>query len=97
MNISFGIIFVCLLIGAIIGFEAGKYITGKKISELLKEFADNMKKEAEESKKRREEELNNFNPAAWKATIDILKTLSQQKQGDTDGDCIDISTEDDLK
>ena len=54
MNI--GSIFVCLLIGAIIGFEAGKYVMGRKVSEMISAFADQLKNAAEDIKKKAQEE-----------------------------------------
>lgn len=48
---NFWIIFLCLLIGAVIGYEFGKYTVSKKIHGILSGVADDLKKTAENMKK----------------------------------------------
>ena len=73
---NFGVIFLCLLIGCVIGYETGKYVTGKKIGEALAELGESMKKSAEETKKKREEAEKRL----AEVTVDILKGLAERKQ-----------------
>lgn len=54
-----GMIFLCLVIGCLIGFEVGKAVVASKIKQLINEFAENFKKNAEEERKRREETVQN--------------------------------------
>ena len=93
---NFGVIFICLLIGAVIGFEAGKYMVSKKVSELIKSLAGSLKKDAEEAQKKWQE----ADEKIAKLTADILRDLEKLKDtpiseekkhadrmaGDTDGD-----------
>ena len=54
-----GMIFLCLVIGCLIGFEVGKAVVASKIKQIINEFTENMKKSAEEERKRREEITQN--------------------------------------
>ena len=54
-----GMIFLCLVIGCLIGFEVGKAVVANKLKSMLIEFAENMKKSAEEERKRKEEVTQN--------------------------------------
>lgn len=47
---NFWMIFLCLLIGALIGYEFGKYTVSKKIHGILSGVADDLKKTAENMK-----------------------------------------------
>ena len=49
---NFWIIFLCLLIGCIIGYEFGRYTISKKIHGILSIVADDLKKTAENMKKK---------------------------------------------
>lgn len=53
---NFGMIFLCLLIGCIIGFEAGKYVVTRKVSEFMNGVADQLRKTADVMKKKAEDE-----------------------------------------
>ena len=48
---NFWLIFLCLLIGAVIGFEFGRYTVASKVKALIGTLADEMKKAAEDLKK----------------------------------------------
>ena len=80
---NFWIIFLSLMIGAVVGFEFGKYIMSKRLSEMLKEFGEALKAKAEEAKKKQAETKEKLN----QLTADFLKTLAKN----------DKNQEDDLK
>lgn len=86
---NFGMIFLCLLMGAIVGYEVGKYTVSKRIGEMIKEFADNLKKQAEEAQKKKENEKKEY-VERWKLLLkswpDISKACNVNNAGDTDGD-----------
>lgn len=73
---NFGIIFLCLLIGAVIGFEVGKYMTQKKISELLGKFSEDLTKKAKEAEERRDKLRKDFD----KVMDDILEDLKKDAE-----------------
>lgn len=52
---SFWVIFLCLLIGTVIGFEFGKYTVSKKVHVILDQFGNELKKAAAELEKKAEE------------------------------------------
>lgn len=73
---NFWIIFLCLLIGCLIGFEFGKYVTSKKVGEIMKVFADNLKREAETAQQKREMAQKKLNSAI----DDLLKDINEAKK-----------------
>ena len=52
---SFWVIFLCLLIGTVVGFEFGKYTVSRKVHVILDQFGNDLKKAAAELEKRAEE------------------------------------------
>lgn len=54
-----GMIFLCLVIGCLIGFEVGKAVVASKLKNMLMEFAESINKSAEEERKRKEEATQN--------------------------------------
>ena len=53
---NFWVIFLCLLFGAVIGFEFGKYTESRRIREAMKSLSEGMKEAAEKMQKFAEKE-----------------------------------------
>lgn len=51
---NFGVIFLCFLIGCVIGFEIGKAVMITKVREILSDLSGFLKKAAEENQKKRD-------------------------------------------
>ena len=73
---NFGMIFLCLAIGGLVGFEFGKYFIGKKVSRLFEDLAEKLKKEAEEARKKQEDTKSKIK----QLTDDILQDLEKMKR-----------------
>ena len=77
---NFGMIFLCLLFGGIIGFEVGKYTMSKKINDILKTFADTIKKETEEAQKKRDAVRERLNDMADQILNDLKKMEDEARE-----------------
>ena len=51
---NFWIIFLCLVIGAVVGFEFGKYMVSKRVHDMLDKLGKELQKTADELKKKKE-------------------------------------------
>jgi type VI protein secretion system component VasK len=68
---NFAIIFLCLLFGAIVGFEFGKYQATKRIQEALNKLADSMREEAQRKKEEQQERWDHFRDTLNQIAKDI--------------------------
>jgi len=76
---SIGMIFVFLLVGAIVGFEFGKYMTAKKVEQAIREITNAMQKEAEAARKKKEEARATFNKSIDELCATFAKTFEKKK------------------
>lgn len=53
---NFWIIFLCLVIGAVVGFEFGKYMVSKRVHDTLDNVAKEFQKLSDDLKKKKEQE-----------------------------------------
>lgn len=58
---EFGMIFLCLLIGCVIGFEIGKYVTAKRMKDAINQMIDGLKKAADEHRIKQRENYQKEN------------------------------------
>ena len=91
---NFWMIFLCLLIGCVIGYEFGRYTVSKKIHGILSGVADELKETAEKMKKREPVQTKisplvalgviGFDTRQYKTSdeIDILEGFDQKKEID---------------
>lgn len=91
IDVNFTVIFLCLLVGAVVGYEFGKHTVVKRVKEIIADFGNHIKQEAEEMEKRakaenarRQEVIANWEKIFRMANKpqDTVKMSS----GDTDGD-----------
>lgn len=75
---DFGIIFLCLLFGAIVGYEFGKSITARKLNEALGKLCEDMQKSAEEKEQKRKEVVKEF--------ADLMNSICDRKEKEATDD-----------
>lgn len=76
MNVSFWMIFLSLMIGCVIGYEAGKYSATKKIQEFLDSVSEDMQKAAQKQK----EETEKKRKEAMEAIEDLGRIFETMKK-----------------
>lgn len=85
-----GVTFVVLLAVFIIGWEAGKSFAAKKFNKMIGDFADQIKRRAEDAKAEMEQQQTRREELFRILDNAFMKT----KGGDTDGDRTEQNSED---
>lgn len=78
---NFWIIFLCLVVGCVIGYEFGKYTVANKLKSILDEIGENLKREVEKQKADQEQKKKEA-ITAMRNLMDIFEQAKKMKKED---------------